>query len=78
MTTTIPGPDGAFEPDPEDWPDPDPSEQPVEAIENEADDLSAALPADESLPPEANEADVLDQRTETGLDDEAEDELEAE
>lgn len=67
-----------FEPDPEDWPERDPSEQPAEAVANDADDLSASLPGDETLPLEANEADVIDQRTESGIEDEDEDEPDAE
>lgn len=78
MTTIFPGASGDAEPDPEDWPEPDPSDQPLEAIENEADDLSAALPPDESLPADADEADVLDQRAESGIEDEEEDELDPE
>ncbi|MCA1780773.1 MAG: hypothetical protein ABR500_08065 [Dermatophilaceae bacterium] len=72
MSTTLAGPDGVFEPDPEDWPQPDPGERRVEAVENEADDLSSTLPGDETLPPEANEADVIDQRTDSGIEDEDE------
>lgn len=78
MTTTNAGSDGVFEPDPEDWPERDPSEQPAEAVANDADDLSASLPSDETLPLEANEADVIDQRTESGIEDEDEDEPDAE
>lgn len=76
MTTTNAGSDGVFEPDPEDWPEPDPSEQSAEAVANDADDLSASLPSDETRPLEANEADVIDQRTESGIDDEDEPDVE--
>jgi hypothetical protein len=74
LMSTTPGPDGVFEPDPEDWPEQDPSERPAEAVANEADDLSAALARDDLMPLEANEADVLEQRLDSGIEDEDEDE----
>ena len=68
MSTTDHGPTGGFEPEPEDWPAPDPRTLSPEAVENEPDDVVAALPDDAPLPDEANEADVIEQRTDSGLD----------
>ncbi|MGA8045021.1 MAG: hypothetical protein WCA30_02025 [Dermatophilaceae bacterium] len=74
MSTTDHGPTDGFEPEREDWPAPDPQTLSPEAVENEPDDVVAGLPDDAPLPADADEADVLDQRTEAGLDvDETED-----
>lgn len=78
MSTTTPPPDGMFEPDPEEWPEQDPVDLPAEAVVNEADDLSAGLATEEALPLEANEADVIDQRLDSGIEDEEEDGPDAE
>jgi hypothetical protein len=68
MSTTDQGPTGGFEPEPEDWPAPDPQTLPQEAVENEPDDVVAAVPVDDPLPADADEADVIEQRTEAGAD----------
>lgn len=72
MSTTDRGPTDGFEPEPEDWPAPDPQTLSPEAVENEPDDVVAALPDDAPLPGDADEADVIDQRTEAGFDVDAE------
>jgi hypothetical protein len=74
MSTTDDGAADGFEP--EDWPAPDPRSLSPEAVHNDPDDVVAALADEPPLPLEATEADVLDQRTESGFDvedDEAED-----
>lgn len=68
MSTNDQSPDSGIESEPQEWPAPDPVTLSPEAVENEPDDVLAALPDDAPLPPEADEADVLDQRTETGVD----------
>ena len=68
MSTTDHGPTDGFEPEPEDWPAPDPGNLSREAVENEPDDVVSASPDDAPLPDEADEADVIEQRTDAGLD----------
>lgn len=61
--------------EPEEWADPDPGSLSPEAVENEPDDIAAAVVGgDAGMPQEAAEADVLDQRAESGLEDDGEDE----
>ena len=69
MTTTF-DPAGEREPDPDDWPSEDPGSLSPEAVVNSPDDIAAALPEDAPLPTDVDEADALDQRVETGLEDE--------
>lgn len=69
MTPTIPGLEGAFVPDPEDWPAPSVGGQSPEAVQNEPDDLASALPPAEAVPTDADEADVIAQRQDVGADD---------
>lgn len=67
MSTTTAG----FEPDPEDWEDLGHPEREVtpEALENEPDDIVAALAGErDPLPADADEADALEQRAEVPLD----------
>ena len=68
MSTTDHGPTDGFEPEPEDWPAPDPGSLSREAVENDPDDVVPALPDDAPLPVDADEADVIEQRTDAGLD----------
>lgn len=68
MSTTDHGPTDGFEPEPEDWPAPDPGSLSREAVENDPDDVVTALPGDAPLPVDADEADVIEQRTDAGLD----------
>lgn len=70
MTPTVLNPEDAFVPDPEDWPAPRPAEPSPEAVTNEPDDLAASLPVPAAIPPDADEADVLDQRLDVALDEE--------
>lgn len=57
--------------EPDEWPPTDPSTLSPEALVNDPDDIMATVPEDESeLPLEANVADVIDQRTEAGIEDE--------
>ena len=61
--------------EPEEWADPDPSSLSPEAVENEPDDIAAAVVGgDTEMPADAAEADVLDQRAESGVEDGGEDE----
>lgn len=69
MTTTF-DPADEREPDPDDWPTEDPESLSPEAVVNSPDDIAAALPEDAPLPTDVDEADALDQRVETGLEDE--------
>lgn len=73
MTTTFDDPSGEFEPDPDEWLTDDPESLSPEAVANAPDDIVAALPGDPPLPLDANEADVLDQRTDGELGDEGTD-----
>ena len=68
MSTTDHGPTDGFEPEPEDWPAPDPGSLSREAVENDPDDVVTALPDDAPLPVDADEADVIELRTDAGLD----------
>ena len=68
MSTADHGSTNGFEPEPEDWPAPDPDTLSREAVENDPDDLVTALPDDSPLPVEADEADVIEQRTDAGPD----------
>lgn len=68
MAPTIPGTDDPFVPDPEDWPPPGVETVTPEALTNEEDDLAASLPEGDGLPPEADEADVIEQRLDGGRD----------
>ncbi|KAB7743809.1 hypothetical protein GA707_09950 [Nostocoides sp. F2B08] len=68
MSTTDHGPANGFEPEPEDWPAPDPDSLSREAVENEPDDVVTTLPDDAPLPVDADEADVIEQRTDAGVD----------
>lgn len=71
MSTTD---DGSWdEIEPEEWDSPDPGRMSPEAVENEPDDIVEAASGDDvEMPLEANEADVIEQRTESGLEDEDE------
>lgn len=72
MAPTILGPEDAFVSDPEDWPASDSGRQSPDALNNEADDLASTLPDSTTMPPEADEADVIEQRRDAGPDEEDE------
>lgn len=56
--------------EPQEWVS-DPSTRSAEAVENEPDDILAAMVGEDmDMPLEASEADVLDQRADSGLADE--------
>lgn len=66
MGAMTPGTEG-FVPDPEDWPKQDQGYRSPEALENEKDDLAAALAPTSDLT-EADEADVMEQLRDAGSD----------
>lgn len=75
MSTTNDRPWSESELESEEWEAAGPSSPSPEAVRNEPDDIAAAVVGDDAtMPPDANEADVLEQRTETGLEDEDGDE----